>query len=95
MKDNGIPPAYIVSEPPAREADALRPGQMPLITAALAIGVLLMAIQLWLLTIALDLFLAGKGGQVWQLALISGAIFGGGLLMLWLLRRRPHLRMRG
>ncbi len=95
MKDNGIPPVYVVSEPPAPEAEELRPGQMPLVTAALAIGVLLMAIQLWLLTIALDLFLAGKGGQVWQLALISGAIFAGGLLMLWLLRRRPHLRIRG
>ncbi len=95
MKDNAILPAYVVSEPPAREADALRPGQMPLVTAGLAIGVLLMAIQLWLLTIALDLFLAGKGGQVWQLALISGAIFAGGLVMLWLLRGRPHLRIKG
>jgi hypothetical protein len=95
MSGNMVPTEYVVSEPRAREVDAPPHGQMPLVTAALAIGVLLMAIQLWLLTIALDLFLAGQGGQVWQLALVSGAIFAGGLVMLWLLRRRPHLRARG
>ncbi len=63
------------------------PGQAPIVTVGLAIGVLLMAIQLWLLTVALDLFLGGEGAQVWQLAVASGAIFAGGLLMLWLLRR--------
>jgi len=60
--------------------------------AALAIGLLLMAIQLWLLTVALELFLSGQGRDVWPLALISGCIFAGGLAMLWLLRRSPGIR---
>ena len=47
--------------------------------------------QLWLLTVALDLFLAGRGDQVWQQAVVSGAIFAGGLLVIWLLRRRPRM----
>lgn len=78
-------PDDAVSRPPP-------PGQMALILAGLAIGLLLMGIQLWLLTIALDLYLAGAGTQVWQLALVSGAIFLGGLLMLRLLSRRPRVR---
>lgn len=68
------------------------PGQLAVIMAGLAIGILLMGIQLWLLTIALELYLAGEGGQVWQLALISGAIFLGGLAILGVLRRRPEVR---
>lgn len=68
------------------------PGQMAIVMAGLAIGVLLLGIQLWLLTVALDLYLAGRGGQVWALALVSGAIFLGGLLILWLLGRRPKVR---
>ena len=67
------------------------PGQAPIIAAGLAIGVLLLGVQLWLLTVALDLYLAGKGSQVWSLALVSGVIFLGGLTVLWALRRRPRL----
>jgi hypothetical protein len=78
-------PDEAVSQPPP-------PGQMTLVLAGLAIGLLLMGIQLWLLTIALDLYLAGAGTRIWQLALTSGAIFLGGLLMLRLLGRRPRLR---
>lgn len=68
------------------------PGRDALSAAALVIGLLLMALQLWLLTVALELFLSGKGTDVWPLALISGLIFAGGLGMLWLLRRRPGIR---
>ncbi|MDQ3856640.1 MAG: hypothetical protein M3281_09650 [Chloroflexota bacterium] len=68
------------------------PGQGPLIMTGLVIGVLLMGIQLWLLTVALELFLGGEGESVWQLALASGVIFLGGLTMLWALRRRPRVR---
>ncbi len=72
------------------------PGQGPLVGAALAIGILLMAVQLWILTVALDLFLAGgASAQLWLLAAASGLIFLGGLAVLWLLRRRPHLRQPG
>ena len=65
------------------------PGQTTIASAALAIGVLLMGIQLWLLTVALELYLGGAGRQVWQLALASGLIFLGGLLTLRLLGQRP------
>lgn len=68
------------------------PGQMAMVLAALTIGILLMGIQLWLLTVALELYLSGEEGQVWQLALVSGGIFLGGLAMLWLLGRRPEVR---
>jgi hypothetical protein len=68
------------------------PGQAPLVAAALAIGVLLLGLQLWLLTVALDLFLGGGGAQIWLLALVSGLIFAGGVLGLWVLRRRPRMR---
>ncbi len=67
-------------------------GQAAILLAALLIGLLLMGIQLWLLTVALELYLGGNGGQVWQLALVSGVIFLGGWAMLRLLRRRPRVR---
>lgn len=65
------------------------PGRMAVVLAALMIGLLLMGIQLWLLTVALELYLGGHGRQVWQLGLASGLIFLGGLLTLRLLGRRP------
>ena len=75
------------------------PGQAPIVGAALTIGILLLGIQLWILTVALDLFLEGNGGRVWLLAAVSGLIFVGGLWVLWLLRRQrgershePHER---
>ena len=62
-----------------------------ILMAALMLGFLLMGIQLWLLTVALELYLEGNGRQVWLLALVSGLIFLGGLLMLSVLRRRPRM----
>jgi len=62
-------------------------GQEALATAALAIGMLLMSLQLWLLTVALDLYLAGGGRGIWILALISGLVFVGGLLAVRLVGR--------
>jgi hypothetical protein len=64
------------------------PGQQAVVLAALILALLLMGIQLWLLTVALELYLGGAGRQVWQLALASGLIFLGGLLTLGLLGRR-------
>jgi hypothetical protein len=78
-------PDESVNQPPP-------PGQMALVLAGLTIGLLMMGIQLWLLTIALELYLAGEGARIWQLALASGAIFLGGLLMLRLIARRPRVR---
>ena len=66
------------------------PGRQALLLAALSVGLLLMGVQLWLLTIALDLYLGGSGGRIWLLALISGLVFVGGLLALWLLSRQPR-----
>ena len=68
------------------------PGQSPIVGAALAIGILLLGVQLWILTVALDLYLEGNGARVWLLAAVSGLIFVGGLRVLWLLRRRPRVR---
>ncbi len=73
------------------EEDQPPVGQMPIVTAALVIGILLMSIQLWLLTVALDLYLADNGADVWRIAVISGLIFLGGLGMLRILRRRPRV----
>jgi len=67
------------------------PGQLAVLMAALLIGLLLMAMQLWLLTVALDLYLGGQGRQIWLLALVSGAIFAGGMVMLRMLGRRPRV----
>ncbi|MGD9894791.1 MAG: DUF6755 family protein [Dehalococcoidia bacterium] len=67
------------------------PGRQALLLAALTIGFLLLAIQLWLLTVALDLYLGGSGDDVWQLALASGVVFLGGLVALRLLDRRPRV----
>jgi hypothetical protein len=61
--------------------------QMPVLLTALTIGILLMGIQLWVLTVALDLLLGGEGSRVWQLALVSGAIFLGGVFVLNLLNK--------
>jgi hypothetical protein len=58
--------------------------------AALVLALLLMGIQLWLLTVALELYLGGHGRQVWLLAVVSGLIFVGGLVVLKVLSRRPR-----
>jgi hypothetical protein len=67
------------------------PGQLAVVMAALMIGLLMMGTQLWLLTVALELYLGGHGREVWLLALVSGAIFAGGLMMLQVLGRRPRV----
>lgn len=66
------------------------PGRQALLLAALAIGIMMLGIQLWLLTVALELFLGGEGETIWGLAIVSGVVFGGGLLATWLLSRRPR-----
>ena len=68
------------------------PGQVGVLLAAVSIGILLMGIQLWLLTIALDLYLGGSSTYIWALAIISGLVFLGGLLILRILRRHPQSR---
>jgi hypothetical protein len=58
--------------------------------AGLAIGILLLGLQLWLLTLALDLYLSGLTQNTWQLVLISGLVFLGALLPLRLLSQQPR-----
>jgi Co/Zn/Cd efflux system component len=71
------------------------PGQVAVVLTGLALGILLLGIQLWLLTIALDRYLAGQGiMDTWLLAVISCLVFLGGLLVLRLLARHPHFRPR-
>jgi hypothetical protein len=64
------------------------PGQAAVLLAGLVIGAILMSIQLWLLTVALDLYLGGGGDSVWPLAIVSGVVFLGGILAVSLLDRR-------
>lgn len=73
--------------PPNREA-LPSPGEAALAGAAIAIGIILLGIQLWALTVALELYLAGEGEGIWGLAILSGVVFLGGLVALWLLRDR-------
>ena len=68
------------------------PGRVAIVLTGLAIGILLMGIQLWVLTLALDLYLSGGGANIVALALISGLIFLGGLIVLRLLGRHPHFQ---
>jgi hypothetical protein len=78
----------LLAEAPDNPARATPPGLSAMVLAGLVIGILLLGIQLWLLTIALDLYLDGSGGGIWLLALFSGLVFVGGLLVLrWLGRR--------
>lgn len=78
-------------QPRTVDQSSAAPGQLAVLMAALLVGLLLMSMQLWLLTVALDLYLGGQGSQIWLLALVSGAIFAGGVVMLRMLDRRPHL----
>jgi len=92
MTDPRQPLSYLGEVRPGEPADqAPVHGQASIVLAAAFIGLILMTIQLWLLTVALDLYLGGRGKLVWQLALASGVIFVGGLLMLRLIHRRPHV----
>ena len=67
------------------------PGQQAVVLAALFIGLLLLGIQLWLLTVALDRYLSGAGQDIWVLPVLSGLIFCGGLLALRFLRQHRPL----
>ena len=78
---------------PVEERERRPPaGQNGLTMLGLAIGLLLVAIQLWLLTVAFDLYLEGERGSTVGVAVCSGFVFLGGLLMLRLLDRQPRRR---
>jgi hypothetical protein len=81
-----------VNRRPFAAGDPVRAWEGPVLTTALALGLVLMAVQLWLLTVALDLLLSGRRDGLVALAIASGAVFLGGLLVLKLLRARPRVR---
>ncbi|MNT57967.1 hypothetical protein D3C72_1953760 [compost metagenome] len=68
------------------------PGQQALVTAGMVMGFVLLGAQLWLLTVALDLYLAGRTQNIWLLALVSGLITAGGVVIVVLLNRRPRVQ---
>ncbi len=67
---------------------------LALIMFGLTVGLLLMALQLWLLTLAFDLYSSGDRLQTLVIACISGLVFLGGAGMLWLLDRGPRVGRR-
>jgi hypothetical protein len=77
VNDGGpLPEKLAVPRRPA----GLSQGRTALLGAATLLGGLMLGIQLWLLTTALDLYLAGEGERLWQIALASALIFAGGVL---------------
>lgn len=77
---------------PSRLPQRPPPGVQAALLTALVVGFILLGIQLWLLTVALDRYLAGDGEDGWLLAVFSGLVFLGGLAALYVLRRLPTLR---
>ncbi len=96
-RNGSITEPYRNSDPDAARSDqqsnvTTTPGQQAIVLAALFIGLLLLGVQLWLLTVALDLYLAGLAGPIWSLPVISGLIFLGGLFVLRVLKKQSPPR---
>jgi hypothetical protein len=70
------------------------PGYQAILLAAYMVGIILLGIQLWLLTVALESYLGGEDRHAWLLALSSGIVFLGGLAVMRLLTRRTHIGPR-
>ena len=66
------------------------PDRGSVVLMGVAVGVLLMSIQLWLLALAFEFYLSGHDSDVLWITAASGLIFLGGLLMLRLLHRAPR-----
>lgn len=68
------------------------PGHGALVMLGLSMGIVLMAVQLWLLTLAFNLYLLGERRGTLIAAVVSGFVFAGGLAMLRVLRWSAHRR---
>ena len=68
------------------------PGQGGLIMLGLSVGILLMSVQLWLLTLAFNLYFLGDRVGTLIAAVVSGCICLGGLALLWVLQRSASRR---
>jgi hypothetical protein len=84
---NGERPVFPRRGRPSTERQAA-PGWDSLLLAALSIGIVLLAMQLWLLTVALNIYLAGERDDLWALAVISGLVFLGGVAAWRVISRR-------
>jgi hypothetical protein len=73
---------------------SMAPGQRAIVLAAVLIGLLLLSIQLWLLTVAVELYLGGEAEDAWTLAVVSALVFLGGLFAYRLLRHQPQIGPR-
>ncbi len=71
-----------------------QPGREAMVMAAAMIGVLMLGLQLWLLTVALDMFLSANQNELWVLSAGSGIVFLGGAVAFWMLLGRRSLRRR-
>ena len=76
----------------ARRTEPARPtaGEGGMVMLGLTVGVLFMSVQLWLLTLAFNLYLSGERRGTLIGAIVSGGIFVGGLVMLRLLHGPTH-----
>ncbi|MBA2284405.1 MAG: hypothetical protein H0W02_02875 [Ktedonobacteraceae bacterium] len=83
---------HILNESSRESERTPPPGQAAIVLAGFAVGVVLLGIQLWLLTVALDLYLSGHSVNAWLLAVISGVVFLGGLLILFMRARMQRVR---
>ncbi len=81
-----------MSRPRTAADDRVRAWDQPVLTAALALGLLLMGVQLWILTVALDLLLGGRTEGFLRLAAVSGVVFAGGVVVLKLLGARSRVK---
>ncbi|GCE03384.1 hypothetical protein KDAU_07130 [Dictyobacter aurantiacus] len=52
-----------------------------MLLAGLIIGIILLGIQLWMLTVALNQYLQGQTTGSWQLVIISGLVLIGGIIV--------------
>ena len=82
----------VESAVPRSPPSAPPPGHDGLVMLGLSMGIVLMAIQLWLLTLAFNLYLLGERRGTLIAAIVSGLVFLGGLAMLRVLRWTEHRR---
>ncbi len=81
-----------------RSTDSRKPyyrrpaGQGVIALFGLVVGLVLMGLQIWLLTLAFDLYLSGDRNGTLLTAVFSGLVFLGGLLMLWIVNREHDVR---
>ena len=79
----------IASETTGEVVQAPPHGRSAMLLAGVIIGVLLVGVQLWMLTVALNLFLLGQTSGAWELVLISGLVFLGGVVVWRVMDRQP------